>query len=546
MSRATHLLFKAQLRLKGESKFTGRIRLFLGDLNGKTLIYDATPLFSVDQWVTVMIPMSAFQTLDLNALSLVGFMIRAYQAPLDGQVEIDDIVFYGPRDLGFESHRDNLIGFPEKKLDETRKTQLAAEKNNEAFLKSVAGDTWKYFENARDKKTGLIIDHIRTGEAPLAANYTSPTNIAMDLLAIVSAMDLGLIPRSRAVAMTEKILETLRRLENWRGFFYNFYDTNQLTVTRRFASSVDNGWLAVAFVVVREAFRPELYDAASAFLDRFNFEEFFDSEHNQISIGYDAEKKELASYHYSLLATEARAMILYAIGKGDIPREHWWNVFRTHPASWGFQTQQPKGKQVNREKVSYFQGYYVYHDRKFVPSWGGSLFEFLMPALVLKEKELAPHGLGLNDRIAAELHRDYALNEKRYPVWGISPAAISNGRQWRYAELGVPVLGAKGYPDRGIITPHVSFLALDCLSKDALANIRKLLGFNIYGEYGFYDSVEMKSGNVNPQYLALDQGMIMASIDNCLRKNALKERFHQDPIGKKAENLLMKESFFNS
>ena len=52
-----------------------------------------------------------------------------------------------------------------------------------------------------------------------------------------------------------------------------------------------------------------------------------------------------------------------------------------------------------------------------------------MPTLVLNEKKLAPKGLGLNNRIAAEIHRDYALKEKKYPVWGISPAAIASGRR---------------------------------------------------------------------------------------------------------------------
>lgn len=169
-----------------------------------------------------------------------------------------------------------------------------------------------------------------------------------------------------------------------------------------------------------------------------------------------------------------------------------------------------------------------------------------MPTLVLKERELAPNGLGLNNRIMTELQRDYALVEKKYPVWGISPAADSNGRTWQYLELGVPELGAKGYPDREVITPHVSFLALDSLPKDAIQNIRKLLDYPIYGDYGFYDAINLKNNRVNPQYLALDQGMILVAICNYLSGGAIQNRFHADPVGKKAESLLSKETFFNS
>jgi len=169
-----------------------------------------------------------------------------------------------------------------------------------------------------------------------------------------------------------------------------------------------------------------------------------------------------------------------------------------------------------------------------------------MPTLVIDEKQFAPKGLGLNNQIAIQLHRDYALKEKGYPVWGISPAATSSGRSWNYEELGIPALSAKGYLNRGIITPHVSFLALQTLPKDAIQNIRAFLEQeNIYGEYGFYDSIQFPRKTVNPQYLALDQGMTLVALCNYLKKGAIQSRFHQDAIGKAIEPLL-DEDFFNA
>jgi hypothetical protein len=295
---------------------------------------------------------------------------------------------------------------------------------------------------------------------------------------------------------------------------------------------------------VRKAFPEDLGEEATAFLDSFDFEEFLDPENNQLVIGYDVPRREFGSYHYGMLVTEARATSYYAIGKGDVPRHHWWFLYRTLPKVWRWQNQVPQGEYVTREGIDYFQGHYEYQGRKFIPSWGGSLFEVLMPTLVLRERELAKKGFGLNNRIMTELHRDYALEEKGYPVWGISPAATSSGRRWSYEEFGIRALGSKGYRDRGVITPHVSFLALDSLPKDAIKNIRRLLTFkNIYGEYGFYDSVNIVRGTVNPQYLALDQGMILVAIANYLRKGSIQNRFHEDPIGKSAEGLL-EEDFF--
>jgi hypothetical protein len=85
---------------------------------------------------------------------------------------------------------------------------------------------------------------------------------------------------------------------------------------------------------------------------------------------------------------------------------------------------------------------------------------------------------------------------------------------------------------------------LDALPKDAIKNIRKLLTFDIYGEYGFYDTITFPSQKVNTQYLALDQGMTLIPIANYLKKGVIQDYFHKDPVGKKAKELLGQEDFF--
>ena len=111
--------------------------------------------------------------------------------------------------------------------------------------------------------------------------------------------------------------------------------------------------------------------------------------------------------------------------------------------------------------------------------------------------------------------------------------------------MGIKALGVKGYQDSGYVTPHVSFLALDSLPEDAIKNIRKFLNYDSYGEYAFYDTISVKDGKANPQYLALDQGMTLVAICNFLKQGSIQERFHRDKVAQNAEDLLMKESFFN-
>lgn len=501
------------------------------------------------QWQKVIIPLKKFKGVDFNEFTAIEVVLKGRKNTGKQSILIDEMVIGGRQDVKFESQRDNLKGFPDQVYHEERakslREKISRDSTAKVALRDIAADTWKYFEYARDLKSDLIVDHIRVGKGPLAADYTSITNIAMDFLAIVAAYDLGFIERSHAVNRAKSVLKTMDRLDRWKGFFYNFYNTQTLRVTRNFISSVDSGWLAVSLVVLRQAFGGELADHATRLLDEFDFSEFLDPENNLLALGIDPDTGETAGSHYGMLGTEARATSFYAIGKGDLPREHWWYLFRTLPGIWKWQTQKPQGKYVTRDGIDYFQGYYEKDGKKFVPSWGGSLFEMLMPTLVMRERELAPKAMGLNNRIYTELHRNYAIKEKKYPVWGISPASTSDGRFWKYNEYGVKSLSAKGYPDTGVITPHVSFLALDSLPQEALENIRRWFDYPIYGAYGFFDSMDFRTGQVNPQYLALDQGMILVAICNFLKGGSIQKRYHQDPVVKNAEDLLRLENFFD-
>lgn len=545
VSAARYLVF--QCRTDAAAPFKGRVRIALTDWTGKTAEQDVTnACLEKAEWNEVVLPINIFMGIDLDQLKHLSLNAFAKDRNLVGKLGLDEIAFLGHSEVGFESVEDNFVGFPHGIMEVRRREELLATRDEKELLLKIAQDTWRYFENAADKKNHLISDHFKVGDFPLAAAYTSPTNIAMDLMGTVAARELEIITPDDAARRVKNKLRTLKKLETWEGFFFNFYETTRLGVTRRFASSVDNGWLATALVVVRQAFPGEIAQEAAFFLDRFHFQEFLDPDTNHLSIGFDLDRNSFTPYHYGMLVTEARATSLYAIGKGDISPEHWWYLYRTAPEAWEWQTQKPRGRMVSQGKVSYFQGYYGDGKEKFVPSWGGSLFEFLMPTMVIHEQKFAPNSLGLNNKIVTEIHRDYALKEKKYPVWGISPAATADGRRWVYGEYGIKKLGVKGYPDRGVITPHASFLALESLPKDAIKNIRKLLTFDLYGEYGFYDSITFPKKRVNTQYLALDQGMILIPIANYLKKGVIHEYFHKDPVGKKAQELLGKENFFEN
>ncbi|MBI4358948.1 MAG: DUF3131 domain-containing protein [Candidatus Omnitrophica bacterium] len=541
------------IRRKELETFSGKFAQGLRDNTGKDAAVELRPSMKrlwqgpKSQWVEVAIPRSAFGALDFNQLERFEITLTASQNGAKGTLLLDEIAFFGPEEIVFKSDQDNLIGFPEKVVVEARRRELLAIKDDKEFLRQVGRDTWRYFEALVDRKTRLVVDHVRLGETGSngVGSYTSLTNLALYWMANVAAMDLSLISNEEAKQNIKLSLASFEKLETWqRSFWYQFYHTGNSRVTRRYVSVADTGWLAASLVIVRQAFPEEFREKAAKILKRLNFSEFYDT-NGQLKLGYDDDKKLFAPYHYGLLATEARLASYVAIGKGDLDKEHWARIYRTFPPDREWQKQVPEGKETELFGVPVFEGHYRYLGKRFVPSWGGSLFEFLAPTLVVNEQELAPKGLGKNNKVVTELHMEHALRKKGYPVWGMAPCAVRNGKHWVYREYGVPELGAKGYPDRGVIAPYATFLALATEPRAAVQNLREMLSryADIYGEYGYYDSVDVLKGTVNQQYLALDQGMSFLAIANFAADGTIRNRFHSDPIGQKAAELLKEEEF---
>lgn len=490
-------------------------------------------------WQRIRLPLHRFRGVDFNRLDRLTIRLRTKAQALNAAIVLDDVAFEGPARVFFRSLQDNLYGFAD--TVRAQGDELARLPDG-ALLRMIASDTWGYFRDLVDRRHHLPLNSVQVEPEPQIGDYTSPTDIALYLLGVLSAHDLTFIKRDEALGRVRSTLTQLSQLATWRGLFYNYYSTTNLQVQGSYVSSVDNGWLAAALIVLRQAF-PELATQCTTLLERVDFHVFYDEQQEKMRLGYDADTAAFSPYHYGLLATEARILSLVAIGKTDVPERHWFRVHRTLPKEWDWQRQTPQGTYRRYRDHDVFQGHYTYNGVPFVPSWGGSLFEFLMPTLLVKERELAPAGLGLNDQRAVEFHIRYALTERGYPIWGLSPCATPN--PGGYKEFGVTELGAKGYEDQGVVSPYSSLLALEFAPEAVLKNVRQmLLRYPLYGAYGLYDAVDVKTGQVAPRYLALDQGMILLAINNYLNEGILRRRFHADPVVKRIEWLLETERFF--
>ncbi len=446
--------------------------------------------------------------------------------------------------------------------------------DDQTQLKTYAADTWRSLAAMVQPGSGLPTDalHRRSDGSWVSAGYTSPTDIGAYLWNILAAESLKLIPADEADTRLRLTLKTLATMPRSDGFYFNWYDpvsaeplktwpVNQSPV-RPFLSSVDNGWLAAALMMVGNA-KPALSDQSDALLRSMNFGRFydaFDEEHptehpGLFHVGIWPDSNARTTSHYGLLNTEARIISYVAISRGQVPAEHYFRLQRTLPANQSWQQQIPAGQSEDVQGVSVFEGHYTYRGLRLVPSWGGSMFEALMVALFVPEAEWAPESWGVNHPLYVRAQVDFGRTDSTHGVWGFSPSSRPGGG---YAEYGVPALGSRhqGYPARDpgdqasgrapgyVVTPHASFLSLAFAPAESLANLAALAGkFPAYGTYGFYDAVNVSTGDVAASVLVLDQGMILTAIANALDDRVMQRHFTTGAVEKTIRPLIAPERF---
>jgi hypothetical protein len=433
-----------------------------------------------------------------------------------------------------------------------------------ATLERYARDTWASFRALTDPGTGLPADSLSAaGERSV---QTSTTNIGAYMWSTVVARELGIIDRGEAVTRLERTIATLERMERHApsGQYFNWYDHRtgeKLTMwpptsepLTPILSSVDNGWLATGLRVVQRSV-PELSARAGALFESMNFGFYYRPDVNRILFHYVPDTGEGVCC-YDTIVSESRIASYIGIAKGELPPRHYFGAWRSFPdtCDWSWQETRPLGFRRTYFGVDIFEGAYPYAGARVTPSWGGSMFEALMPPLFVPEDEWGPGSWRPNHPLTAAAQIHHGLREARYGYWGFSPANIPEGG---YDAYGVDAIGMdpNGYPsneDRtlvdhgfpgcpnrppqpdpppsaytnGVVTPHAAFLALRWAPRRTLANLARLeADFDIYGEWGFRDSVNVDTGVVSSFYLSLDQGMIMAAIGNALADDVLRRAF---------------------
>ena len=518
-------------------------------------------------------------------------------------------------------------------------------------LRLIARRTWRFFETFVTPADNMLPpDNFQEDPVYALAHRTSPTNLGLYLLSVVTARDFGWVGTAEAVERLEKTLATMGRLARFRGHFYNWYDTGDLRpLDPPYISTVDSGnlaghlitlanacreWTTVAPAVARRlagmadaldladeatselrdgpstqtvtwhqldatlatlsanlrepqqdiegvaahlvnlasqariladmafAFAHERGDdagadmmfwiaaaqrsieghqrdigqspaAATALTRRLlsleatartmalemGYGFLLDPARKLLSIGYRVADGVLDPSCYDLLASEARLASFIAIAKGDVPARHWFHLGRAvTPIANG----------------------------AALVSWSGSMFEYLMPSLVMR----APAGSLLEQTSRLIVRRQIAYGRSLGLPWGVSESAY-NIRDleltYQYSNFGVPGLGLKrGLGESAVVAPYATALASMVDPAAAARNFARLADIGARGRYGFYEALDYTPSHLPENarvaivraFMAHHQGMTIVAIGDALLDGAMRARFHADPMVQATELLL--------
>ena len=325
------------------------------------------------------------------------------------------------------------------------------------YLKTIGSQTWQFFKDYVTEQTHYLMpDNYQEDRKKKVVYRTSSTNIGLELLAIISAYDLGYLKLQEALEYIYQVIETVNRLAKWNGHLYNWYDIKTLEpLIPRYVSSVDSGNFVGYLYIVKQFLMEHKVDAkCEAFIQNVtdlichtDFSKLYSSENKLISIGFNLEDNELTDSYYDFLASEARQASLVAIAKGDVPSKLWHNLSRT---------------------LTSLKGY------KGLISWTGTMFEYLMPNINLKRYEGSLLDEASKFAILSQI--EYA---KRLKVpWGISESAYNLrdlNSNYQYRAFGVPWLGLKrGLEEDVVVSPYSTFLSLQDVKTEAISNLKYL------------------------------------------------------------------------
>ncbi|MEL7834747.1 GH36-type glycosyl hydrolase domain-containing protein [Fodinibius sp. N2] len=553
-------------------------------------------------------------------------------------------------------------------------SQKSLSKKQQYELRNYARRTWHFFEqHLNEEHAWLPPDNVQEEPFIGAVGRTSPTNMGLALTSVFAAYELGYLTLTEMIDKLENMMQSMERLDRYRGHFYNWYSTQIGEVLDpHYISTVDSGNLAASLLVIEQAmnqlaklpypnpkfwkglndtiqvlsdmedeledlpkydalfqeidgliadlrkhipnrppdtlsewkrllldlrfkanqlselapvvleisFEDQKYQEWSDWLKRPNqqiehqlkelnafkgaekehtfvenptsnpsprnthyldllnrasaisatcrklvmqmdFSLVYDDDRELFSIGFNVDRAQQDNSYYDLLASEARLASFIAIAKGEVSPEHWFRLSRRLTS-------------IERNEI--------------LLSWGGTMFEYLMPLLFMSRYE---------NTLLSNTYDNVVLWQRNYgslknKPWGFSESAynvLNMELHYQYRAFGVPGLGLRrGLAEDYVVAPYAGMLALMVEPVEAFENLYKLRSEGVLGSNGFYEAVDYTSRRLTDEtdrekalvkmYMAHHQGMSLLALTNVLQEQVIQHLFHDHPLVKACELLL--------
>ncbi len=252
------------------------------------------------------------------------------------------------------------------------------------------------------------------------------------------------------------------------------------------------------------------------------FIDLYDERKQLFSIGYNVTDQKLTNSYYDLLASESRQTSYLAIARGEIQPKHWFMLGRSLTV------------------VDRYKG---------LVSWSGTMFEYLMPLLLMRSYR----NTLLDETYSFVIKSQMKYGKKLNMPWGSSESAFNSldmHLDYQYKAIGIPWLGLKrGLIEDAVTTPYATFLALMVAPYEAIENLKYLKSEGMEGAYGFFEAADYTPERLGfetrraiiKSYMAHHQGMSLMAMNNALNDDLMQRRFHKDPFMKAAQLLLQEK-----
>jgi cyclic beta-1,2-glucan synthetase len=510
--------------------------------------------------------------------------------------------------------------------------KLFFQEDDLSLLRRHARKIWSFVEDHSGESTNWICpDNLQELPIKKITTKTSPTNIGLQLMSILTARDMGYVSIKSFIERCGNVIQTIRSMDKWHGHLYNWYDIESLTVLPpKYISTVDSGNFVGYMIVLKNALLAlpglpvitqkyidglcdtlllsgidysiistekisleswsnvlneikglteketkagenekwvkKLDQICKEFLDELewlsfseaadlnnsisdiaqsgnkeadklldeiyeltkqidkiitdtDFKYLYDKKQRLFRIGYNLESQKLDLSKYDLLASEARQASFIAIAKGDVSQKHWFKLGR--PLT-------------------------IANHMQSLVSWSGSMFEYLMPELIIKS---VPNSVISQSCIAMVLSQIKYGKKKKVP-WGISESQyyrFDTDSNYQYRAFGISDLSFQSSMQNVlVIAPYATMLALNVLPGETISNMKRLISLGAEGDYGFYESIDytvpdtpsVKEYTIIKSYMMHHQGMSLVAINNAVNNSIMQKRFHCEPIIQATEILL--------